>query len=337
MKIQRPLVLLLGTLIAVASVFGQAGPSRVVLGGRAVVMVADAVYAFPSAASRVLAVAGTDQGLGTFLTAVDPAFPKKPTLDRNATAESFAALKPDLVILKSAMRGSLGKGLEGLGLKTLYLNLETPEDYYADLAALGAAFSEEARAAELIAYYRDKAEDTVRRVAGAGRPRVLLVQAGAGASPTWEAPPNSWIQTTLVRMAGGEPVWAGAVPGAGWARLGAEQIAAWAPEVVIVVSYREDSSRAAGAFRSDPRFAALPAVTAGRVVAMPQDYYSWDQPDTRWILGLRRIASILHPDRFSDLRPGAEVREFFRLLYALDDRAFDAAILPLLKGAHGAE
>jgi len=313
---------------------GLTAPIRVVLGGRAVVMVADAVYAFASAPDRVLAVAGTDPGLGAVLGAVDPAFPKKPTLDRSATAESFAALRPDLVVLKSAMKASLGKGLESLGLRTLYLDLETPEDYYRDLASLGAAFGETERAAALADYYRGAVADAERRAAGAARPRVLLVQAAAGAG-LWEAPPASWMQTTLVRIAGGDPIWAGSVPGGGWARLGPEQIAAWNPDAVIVVSYREDAAIPAAAFAADPRFASLSAVKAGRVYAMPQDFYSWDQPDTRWVLGLRRIGALLHPERYADVDPGAEARAFFRLFYGIDDAAFAATIAPRLKGAHG--
>jgi iron complex transport system substrate-binding protein len=319
---------------AVAQSGVPAAPARVVLGGRAVVMVADAVYAFSSAPDRVLAVAGTDQGLGTFLGAVDPAFPKKPALDRTAGAESYAALKPDLVILKSAMRGSLGRALEGLGIRSLYLDLETPEDYYRDLTALGTAFGEESRARELVAAYQALAADTERRVAGAYRPRTLLVQAASGAG-VWEAPPESWMQTQLVRMAGGVPVWARAAPGGGWTRLGPEQIAAWNPEAVIVVSYREDSAATAAAFKKDPRFASLAAVGNGRVYAMPQDFYSWDQPDTRWILGLRRIGAFLHPERFTDVDSGAETRDFFRRLYGMDRAAFDAVIAPRLKGDHG--
>ena len=65
-------------LSATLSAFGQ---QRLVLGGKAVIMVADAVYLFPDAGRRVIAVAGADQGLGVFLSAIDRDFPKK-TRDR---------------------------------------------------------------------------------------------------------------------------------------------------------------------------------------------------------------------------------------------------------------
>ncbi len=126
--------LLVGSLFFLSAPFAQ---NRLVLGGRAVIMVADAVYLFPGAGDRVLAVAGADQGLGSFLSAIDPGYGKKPSLDRNAGVETYASLKPDRVVLKSAMRKSLGPGLEALGIAQLYLNLETPEDYFIDIANLG--------------------------------------------------------------------------------------------------------------------------------------------------------------------------------------------------------
>ena len=311
-----------------------APPTRIVLGARAVSLVADAVYAFDSAPSRIAAVAGTDQGLGTFLGLVDSTFSSKPKIDRSAGAEAYAALQPDLVILKSALKPTLGKNLEAIKVPTLYVDLETPDDYYRDLTTLGRIFGEDTRAAELVSYYRALVADTEKRVAGQPKPRTLLVQAGSGTG-LWEAPPDAWMQTHLVGVAGGTPVWAGAVPGSGWTKLGAEQIAAWNPELVIVVSYRENSAKAAESFRTDPRFAALEAVRNGRVHAMPQDFYSWDQPDTRWIMGLRRIGAFMHPDRFADVNYGAELRTFFHTLYGMDDARFDVSIVPLLKGDHG--
>jgi iron complex transport system substrate-binding protein len=311
-----------------------APPSRLVIGGRGAALVADAVYAFPGLRGKVAAAVRPDQGLGVFLSAVDPAFAAKAVLERTAGAESYAALRPDLVLLKSYVRASLGAGLEGLGLSVLYLDLEAPADFYRDLARLGDAFGEAARAAELSAFYRRLQDDTAARVGALAPPRTLLVQGSPG-SGLWEAAPADWMQTHLVRLAGGDPVWTGAVPGSGWTRIGAEQIAAWNPEAVIIVDYAGDPAVLAAEFRADPRFARLAAVTSGRVRAMPQDFYSWDQADTRWILGLRRIAAFLHPEAFAGVDAEAETRDFFALLYGFDRGRFDAVILPKLRGDHG--
>lgn len=324
----------LALLLALPAGAQGAAPTRLVVAGRASIMVADALYAFPSARLRTAAVAGADQGLGYFLGALDPVWAALPSLDRAASAETIAALKPDLVILKSAMKASLGPKLDAIGLRSLYLNLETPEDYAKDLAALGAALGEEARGRELAAYYAARVADVGKRVEGRAKPRVLLVQASAG-SGVWEAPPEAWMQTVMTGLAGGAPVWTKAALGSGWTRLGAEEIAAMNPEVVVVVGYRDDASALSAAFAKDPRFAATAAVRSGRVLAMPQDFYSWDQPDTRWVLGLQWLARALHPDAFAGAPLEAEVRDFFRTFYGIERAKFDALIAPRLMGDHG--
>jgi len=327
----------LGILLA-ATVSAQTAPRAprsTVIGGKAVVMVADIVYAFPEARPTVLAVAGTDQGLGSFLQTVDPSFPSKPALDRSAGAEVYAALKPDLVILKASMKKSLGAQLDALGVRSLYLNLETPNDYYRDIAALGAAFGAAGRADELAAYYRGIVERTQAPTGAAGArkaPRVLVVQSSLAAREAFDVPPKSWMQSILVGLAGGDPVWFGANPGEGWGRVGFEQIAAWNPDVLIVIDYHETVDATVAALRKDARFKALACGKSGKILGFPQDWYSWDQPDTRWGLGLLWLAKALRPAEFARLDLAAEAREFYRLFYGFDAASFDRMVLPRLKG-----
>jgi len=306
----------------------QRTPARIILGGKAVVMVADLVFAFPGVRDRVIAVAGTDQGLGTFLETVSPGFMAKPSLDKQAGPEAYAALKPDLVIMKSSMKGSTGKGLEALGIKTLYLNLETPEDYYRDLAELGRVFDQKARADELVAYYRKITAD-IGAARTANPQRVLLVQAGAGGL---ETPPDSWMQTILVRMAGGDPVWQGSNPGAGWAQVNPEQLALWNPEYIFVVSYKDNIDRTVASIAADPCYGNLAAVKNGKLFGFPRDFYSWDQPDTRWALGLLWLTGKIRPDTKAAPDMESRAREFYSLFYAMNDATFDKAIQPRLSG-----
>lgn len=312
-----------------AQTSGQQDPARIILGGKAVVMVADLVFAFPGVRDRVVAVAGTDQGLGTFLETVSPHFMAKPSLDKQAGPEAYAALKPDLVIMKSSMKGSTGTALEALGIKTLYLNLETPEDYYKDLAILGRAFNQEARAEELIEYYK-RITAGIKATQAGNAPSVLLVQASPGGL---ETPPDSWMQSILVRLAGGNPVWKGSNPGAGWAQVNPEQLALCNPEYIFVISYKNNIDKTVAAIASDPRYANLAAVKNGKLFGFPQDFYSWDQPDTRWGLGLLWLAGKIGGDQKN--RPDIEsrAREFFSLFYGLSDDTFNTVIKPRLSGS----
>jgi len=333
--------------VVTASPFAQ---QRLVLGGKAVIMVADAVYLFPDAGRRVIAVAGADQGLGAFLSAIDTDFSKKPVIDKTAGVEVYASLKPDTVILKTAMKKSLGPSLDALGIKQIYLNLETPEDYEADIARLGDFLGQKARADEIVSFYKNALAEVSKRVAaapgasaapgapaaqGAGKaakPRVLLVQAANPTEGVWEVPPASWMQTRLVELAGGIPVWIGANPGSGWGKVNPEQIAAWNPDVVFVVNYRANAAGSAKIFSSDARLSRIAAVKNGAVHGFAQDFYSWDQPDTRWILGLEWMAGKLYPAQFADRPILAEARAFFSTMYGMDTATFDATVAPKLAG-----
>ncbi len=141
-----------------------APPQRIVVAGKATIMIVDALYLFPEGPQRLAAVGATAQG-GDFLPIVDPNAAAKATLGADAGPEQIAAAGPDLVILKSYLREKLGAPVEALGIPVFYVSLETPEQYFAELHALGRLLGNEARAEEVIAFYRERTE----RSAGAGR------------------------------------------------------------------------------------------------------------------------------------------------------------------------
>ncbi|MCX8012804.1 MAG: ABC transporter substrate-binding protein [Rectinema sp.] len=315
------------------------GQQRIVIGGRAANMLIDAVYLFPGVGRRIVAYASADQGIGLFMSAIDAEFRTKPNFDKSAGGEVYASFKPDLVILKSMMKAQLKPQLDALGIPQLYVTLETPEQYYEDLLALGRALGFDARAKELVDWFKDRetaVTSRTSRVSDAEKPRILILQRAASGDAVWQVPPASWIQTIMVERAGGLPVWKNANPGSGWATVSIEQIAAWNPDMIFIINYRDNASRTAGEFRRDPWLAALKAVRAQAVFGFPQDYYSWDQPDTRWILGLTWLAVKIHPERCADISLPNTIREFYRFLYGLDEARFKLSIVPKLAGDIGA-
>jgi iron complex transport system substrate-binding protein len=72
-------------------------------------------------------------------------------------------------------------------------------------------------------------------------------------------------------------------------------------------------------------------VAGGRVSYFPSDFYGWDAPDTRWILGLTWLAATLHPGRFKGYSTQDEVYRFYEGLYGLDRETIRTKILPLVK------
>ncbi len=311
-----------------------AAPQRIVITGRALIMIADAAYIFPQARQRIVGLGDATQGTGNFLSLIDPDYAAKAVLERDASAEQIAALQPDLVLLKSYLAESMGQPVEAIGIPVVYVDFETPEQYFRDLAILGQIFQDEARAEQVIAYYQSIMDRVQQAVSGVeNRPRVLMLYyTSRDGNVAFNVPPLPWMQTRLVEMAGGEPVWADANPGGGWTQVAFEQIAAWDADQIFIISYSRNPSDVAAELRADPNWQALRAVREGRLYAFAADLYSWDQPDTRWILGLLWLAGKLHPEQFPALDITAEAQTFYQTLYGLDETFFAENILPTFKG-----
>ncbi len=311
-------------------------PQRIVVAGKATVLIVDALYLFPEGSERLAAVGSTGQG-GDFLPIVDPNAAAKATLGTDAGPEQIAAARPDLVILKSYLAEKLGKPVEALGIPVFYVSLETPEQYFTEIRAIGRILGNEARAEEVLAFYRERMDRVQKALEGLPedqRPRVLILQRSAkGGETAYSVPPASWMQTLLVQMAGGRPVWLDVPAGQGWTVVTLEQIAAWDPEKIFIIDYFGDPEQAVAAFQEDPVARNLRAVRLGGVFAFPKDTYSWDQPDPRWILGLMWLATRLHPDRLAGTDILAEFSAFYRTLYRLDEATIEGKLKPLLRGS----
>jgi iron complex transport system substrate-binding protein len=313
-----------------------APPQRIVVAGKSSLTIVDTLYLFPEARERLVGLVVGRQDPGAFLSAVDPAFAAKAALEVEAGPEQIAPLDPDVVVLRSFMAESLGQPLDQLGIPVVYVDLETPEQCFRDLGTLGTLLGNGARADEIHAYYQarlDRIEAALADLEDGGLPRVLLLQHSAqGGEVALSVPSASWIQTAEVEMAGGLPAWVEAAPGGGWTVVNLEQIAAWDPDALLIVSYDADPAVVVEDLAADPRWQALRAVEAGRIYGFPGDIFSWDQPDPRWILGVTWLAGQLHPQRLADLDMRAEVVQFFEAMYGMETASIEARILANLKG-----
>lgn len=310
-------------------------PQRIVLAGKAVIMVADAIYTFPEAGKSIVALGSTVQGVGNFIPMIDPAFKEKKMLETNVGAEQIAAEKPDCVILKSSTKTTLGDPLEAIGIPVVYVDFETPEQYERDMKVLGQIFQNPARADNVMTYFKSKL-DTVNQAVSAlkdeQKPKTLvLYYSDKDGAVAFNVPPLGWMQTILVKNAGGTPVWEDANPSKGWTKVSFEQVAVWNPEYIFVVSYAKTAAEAVEILKADTQWKELKAVKNGKLYAFATDVYSWDQPDTRWTLGLQWLAATLHPDLFKDWDVTIAANEFYKELYGMDDASFEKNIVPLLK------
>ncbi len=311
-------------------------PQRIVLAGKALVMVQDAAYLFPESAERIVGLENRKQSAFDFLPVIDASIPEIATLEANAGPEQIAAFNPDLVLMKNYLAEKYREPLQKLGIPSLYLNLETPQAFYQDIEMLGQIYANPERAQEIISFYQtrvERVEDSLASLEEARKPRVLVLEySDQGGETAFYVPPATWIQTTLVEIAGGKPVWAEMEFGNGWAVVTFEQIAAWNPDQIFIIDYAGHADQVAANLKADTLWESLAAVQEEQLYAFPFDFYSWDQPDTRWILGLQWLATKTHPDLTHDINILTEVEDFYSTLYRLDTATIEAEVKPLLVG-----
>jgi iron complex transport system substrate-binding protein len=302
-------------------------PERIVIAGGASPALVDTVCLFPGVSQRVVGVGQTDQGGGDFLPLIDRGAGAKTRFPDSASPEQLAMVRPDLVILKSSVKEQLGDALERFGIRVLYLDLESPEKFFADVQTLGRLFQQPERAHFIVDWYRARVEAVARATAATEKTPVLVVRHCAeDGTNAFSVPPANSIQTVMTETSGGRPVWKDAGPGDGWKKVGLGQLTAWNPRCIFVISCGRPSGPSAGDIRDS-------GALAGTSAGFPSDFYSWDQADPRWILGLEWMAVTLHPDLFPDLDLRAEIREFFTRLYGVDEAALGGEIFPRLEGS----
>jgi iron complex transport system substrate-binding protein len=305
-------------------------PQRIAIAGRATSLIAHSVYMFPEAIERVVAVEDRAQRDLSFYSIVDPMFAEKMLLERNAGPEQIIPANPDVVFMKSYLAESLGEPIEQLGIPVVYFDMETPEAFLREIQVIGTLLGNRERAEEILQFYTSRAEqvdELIAQIPEAETPSVLLMQySDRGGEVAFNVPSVDWLQTSLVQEAGGSPVWLDAAEAGGWKIVGFEQIAAWDPQIVLVIYYPADPSPVVDSLKSDANWQALQATQNGKIYGFPGDFLSWDQPDPRWILGLEWLTTTLHPEQTTAIDLEAEISAFYEQMYNLDPDTIEEQI-----------
>ena len=312
-------------------------PTKIVVAGRATTLLLDAMYMFPEAKQSVIAYESRLQTGNDFMPVIDPAAAEKAVLQKDSSAEQIAPLNPDLVILKTYMADTLGKPLEEIGIKVIYLDLETPDAFMNDIQLLGKVFGDTKRANVITEYFQGalaSIQNYTKTLSTDKNPKVLLLQySNKGGTINFSVPAIGWIQTSMVELAGGTPVWADASIMGAWNNVTLEQIAAWNPDMIFIIWYQGDAATVVKDVSKDPTWAQLKAMKNSQVFGFAGDFISWDQADTRWILGLIWMASRIHPEIFVEANIKESAMVFYQTLYQLTIDQIETSVYPILKGS----
>lgn len=228
--------------------------------------------------------------------------------------EQLRDLQPDLLLTQAlcdvcaVAHKMVVQAVETVSPDTRVLNLEPTnlEGVLGTIREVGAATGREAEAEALIAGLSRRLDQVREKTAGVPqRPRTLLLE--------WTEPPFSaghW-NPELLQIAGGV--------GGPWERAGEpsrtltwDEIAAFAPEMLVLLPCGFDVNRAieeADALRHAPGWFNLPAVQAGECYAVDGNAY-FNRPGPRLIESCEILATILHPEIFTEMLPPYSVRRF---------------------------
>ncbi len=308
-------------------------PQRIVLAGRANLFLANVLYLFPEASQRIVALAQTDQGMGSFIPYIDPAYAEKVHLANQASVEEIASLAPELVIIKDSQYRQLGSQLEQLGIPVIALRLESYEDYLYDIGIIGTVLGNAERASYLQKYISDivsSVQETATRADRTPRTAILYYTVRDGAA-AFNIPPAGWIQTYMVTTVGAEAVWASSNLTTGWQTVNFEQIASWDPDYIFLVTYTFPSREVLPVIEDSAAWRQMRAYRNGEIRAFPGDFNSWAQPDMRWLLGLQWLAHELHPDLHDGRSIEQAVYAFFMDLYGVSEQTVTSQILPRIR------
>ena len=309
-------------------------PSRIVIIGKQAPMLTNFMYLFKTTDKKLVALEKRSQSADEFLRLIDTNIDKKFKLERGAGAEQVVPLNPDMVILKTSMRDTIGKPLEDLSIPVAYVEFENIDQIYRDLRIFADILNEKQRGEELISSYQmyyQQIQDNLKNINTAEKPAVLILQAESEDQKyIFKVPAANWLQTDMVEKSGGIPVWKEANLGSGWTEVNIEQISNWDADLVYIVNYQGQAPEIVRNLKNDEIWKNLKAVKSERVFAFAYDFLSWDQPDPRWIMGYSWMAFKQNPQSISGNDIQNLIKDFYVKFFNLGESVFEEKINPLV-------
>ena len=311
-------------------------PEKIIIAGRQTPMLANFFYLFQSESEKIIAIENRSQSVEEFLTIIDPDIQSKYQLERGAGAEQIAPFNPDVVILKTSMRESIGFAIEKIGIPVVYVEFESIDQIYRDLGIIAEILGEEERGDSLIQKYQKIISDidkTISESASSSIRSVLIVQAENLEEQTiFSVPAGNWLQTSMIEELGAIPVWKESTQSGSWAEVNIEQILNWNPDYLFVINYQGNARDVVESIFDNQLWKTVTAVKNDKVFAFPYDFISWDQPDSRFILGYAWLAWRLFPEQIDSEYFSKIVETFYLDFYGLDKNSFNEYIFPRIHG-----
>ncbi|OPZ58843.1 MAG: High-affinity heme uptake system protein IsdE precursor [Deltaproteobacteria bacterium ADurb.Bin510] len=221
--------------------------------------------------------------------------------------ESVLALRPDVVIIWSEQTETI-TALEQRGVKVFRVFINSREDVWREMLALGQLTGRQVRARELIDYSRGELEAIARRtsrIAPARRPSVYYMWAQGNL----ETSGRKSTVNDLINLAGGRNV-CGDIEREHLI-VSLEQVLLWNPELIVM--WGNDRKDPADIL-CDPQWKRVRAVQSRNVHELPEVFLC-DLWTLKFPYAVKLLAKWSHPAEFADLDLEREKRAMLAKLY----------------------
>lgn len=217
--------------------------------------------------------------------------------------EEIIKMHPDVVFTHT--RNTLINDYAELGIASISLKLETPEELISGIELVGEVMNRSERAALIADYYRKKL-DYIREKTSHIRHRKKVYFAGPAMLSTAG---GDFYQNFVIEYAGGINV--AHESHGGWCSVSLEHILSWNPDFIFIGNY---GTARVKDFTQDSRLRDITAVRNGNVFMSRSYIGSWDIPTPESLLGIMWLANKLYPEEVQfDMT--AEMTEFYRTCY----------------------
>lgn len=210
------------------------------------------------------------------------------------SVEAVIATRPDLIVtLAFEQQKDLARRLGRMGYDRLVVDIESVGDLFRAIDAVGQAAGAEAEARELSQSIREEVRRVRTATADARKVKVLWV---VQREPLRVAGRDTFINE-MIELAGGENAIGATLYK--YPPIGAEEVIATGPEVIIEPAMAQDATESRGqALSYWRRFTNVPAVRDERICVIDGDLVSRLGP--RLPAGIEAIAKCLRPELFGE-------------------------------------
>ncbi len=225
----------------------------------------------------------------------------------NLNLEELTALKPDLVIGRTAMHENLGPALEASGIPLLLLNMRTHQDTMEKVKLMGKILGNPQKAEEINKGLEQKIGEIVEKKPEKKK-KALIIYASAREITVEN---ETSVTGGMLKLLGAENIAAGSIPLKTYptrSPFSLEKVVEENPDVIVVTvmgSLPEIKERIQADLGSNPSFQKLKAVKEGRVHYLPPRWFLYN-PALEYPQALAYLAQIIYPEVYGSLEEKAE-------------------------------